>query len=153
MIFRLFIFSLISLLFIFTPNFVIAEPTFLNRQAFPLTLSLNEIGPFHQNFLKTYEVFTQWNNPSNHKIIVEMGFTFYDMDSGKNLGDEDGNDDPLLNIVEIFTIPPQVGYWAKNFLLTVIGSRLNQGFDHPNEGSTLELYVDAQIVRIRNIEP
>lgn len=130
------------------PSFILAEPTFLNRQVFPLSISLNEIGPFHNNFLKTFEVLTQWNNPTHHKLLVEIAFTFYDLDSGKHQDSEDGEDDSLMTIVETFTIPDQVGHWAKSFLLTAIGEQLNQGFDHPNEGAGLELYIDAQIVRV-----
>lgn len=135
------------------PSPLFAEPRFLNRQAFPLLLSLNEIGPFHNNYIKTFEVSTQWNNPTANKLNVEIAFTFYDLDAGKNQDSEDGENDSLMTIVEIFTIPEHVGHWARSFLLTAIGEKLNLGFDHPNEGAGLELYIDAQIVKIQHIPP
>lgn len=135
------------------PSFIFAEPAFLNRHVFPLSVSLNEIGPFHNNFLRTFEVLTQWNNPTSNKLNVEIAFIFYDFDSGKNQDGEDGKDDSLMTIVETFTIPDQVGHWPKSFWLTAVGKQLNQGFDHPNEGAGLELYVDAQIMSIDHIVP
>ena len=87
------------------PSTLFAEPTFLNRQAFPLPLSLNESGPFHNNFIKTFEVLTQWNNPTFNKLTVEIAFTFYDRDSGINQDSEDGQNDSLMTVVETFTIP------------------------------------------------
>ena len=52
-----------------------ASPTFLNRQAYHLHLVLTDIGQFHKNDLKTFEVWTQWNNPSSKKIVVKLTFT------------------------------------------------------------------------------
>jgi len=147
---RVFVLASVSV-FLF-PSLLLAEPTFLNRQAFPLPLSLNETGRFHDNFLKTFEVLTQWNNPTNHKVQVKIAFTFYDLDSEKNKNGEDGEDDSLMTIVETFTIPDQIGHWAKSFLLTAIGENLNHGFDHPEEGGSLELYLDAQIIHVQHVE-
>ena len=128
-----------------------ADPTFLNRRAYPLPLVLNEIGPFHNNSLKTFELLTQWSNESNEKVTVKIAFTVYDNDSSGSKGGEDGKDDPLMTITESLTIPEQVGSWGKTFHLTAIGEKLNQGFDHPSEGSGLELYVDAQITFIQHL--
>ena len=133
------------------PSMLSAGPTFLNRQAFPLPVSLNEIGPFHKNFLKTFEVLTQWNNVTNEKVFVKVDFTFYDADSSGSQTGEDGSDDPLMTISESLTIPAQVDHWGKSFHLTAIGEKLNQGFDHPSEGAGLEVYVDAQITWIQYI--
>ena len=128
-----------------------AGPTFLNRQAYPFPLVLNEIGPYHNNYLKTFELLTQWNNESNDKIMVKIAFTIYDNDSSGTKGGEDGKDDPLMTVTETITVPEQVGYWGKSFRLTAIGEKLNQGFDHPGEGAGLELYVDAQITYIQHV--
>ena len=143
---------LVGICLLLLPSMLSAEPTFLNRQAFPLSLSLNETGRFPKNYLKTFEIVTQWNNPTNRNIAVEIAFTFYDLDSGKDQEGEDNKDDSLMTIVETFTIPNQVGHWAKIFLLTAIGEKLNQGFDHPKEGTALELYLDVQITRVRHLE-
>ena len=143
---------LASICLFLLPNNLFAEPTFVNRQAFPLSLSLNQTGAFPKNYLKTFEVLTQWSNPSNHRINIEIAFTIYDLDSGKNQEGEDNKDDSLMTIVETITIPDQVGHWANFSYLTVIGEKLNQGFDHPKEGRALELYIDAQIIRVRYLE-
>lgn len=133
------------------PSVLSANPIFLNRQAFPLPLSLNEIGPYHRNFLKTYEVLTQWNNETNDKVAVRISFTFFDADSSGSQTGEDGNDDVLMTVTESLTIPAQVSHWGKSFRLTVIGEKLNLGFDHPNEGVGLEIYVDAQVIGIQHL--
>ena len=122
-----------------------AGPTFLNRQAYPLNLGLTEIGQFHKNDLKTFEVWTQWSNPSNDKLVVKITFTIFDNDSADAQSGEDGKDDPLMTVTETITIPDQVNNWGKYSQLTAIGHKLNQGFDHPEEGAGLELYIDAQI--------
>lgn len=130
---------------------VAAEPTFLNRQAFPMHLDLREIGPYHKNNLKTFEVWTQWSNPSHRKIAVTITFTFVDIDSANSQYGEDGENDDLMVVQESLTIPEQVNNWGKYFQLTAIGQKLNQGFDHPEEGNVLELYVDAQITSVKHI--
>ena len=122
-----------------------ASPTFLNRQGFPLRLGLSQVGQFHKNDLKTFEVWTQWSNPSSDKLIVKITFTIFDNDSADAQSGEDGKDDPLMTMTETITIPDQVNNWGKYSQLTAIGHKLNQGFDHPQEGAGLELYIDAQI--------
>ena len=128
-----------------------ANPTFLNRQAYPLPLGLHEIGQFHNNDLKTFEVWTQWSNPSNEKIVVKVTFSFYDKDSADSQLGEDGKDDLLMTVTESVTIPEQTSNWGKYFQLTVIGHKLNQGFDHPGEGAGLELYLDAQVISVKHL--
>ncbi len=128
-----------------------ASPTFLNRQAYPLPLGLNEIGQFHNNDLKTFEVWTQWSNPSNEKIVVKVAFSFYDRDSADSQLGEDGKDDLLMTVTESVTIPEQTSNWGKYFQLTAIGQKLNQGFDHPQEGAGLELYLDAQVISVKHL--
>ena len=130
-----------------------ASPTFLNRQAYPLPLGLTEIGQFHNNDLKTFEVWTQWNNASNEKLVVKITFTFYDRDSDDSQLGEDGKDDSLMAVTETVTIPEQVSNWGKYFQLTAIGQKLNQGFDHPAEGAGLELYLDAQVISVQHLPP
>ncbi len=122
-----------------------ASPTFLNRQGFPLRLGVSQIGQFHKNDLQTFEVWTQWSNPSNDKLVIKITFTIYDNDSADAQSGEDGKDDPLMTMTETITIPDQVNNWGKYSQLTAIGHKLNQGFDHPQEGAGLELYIDAQI--------
>jgi hypothetical protein len=126
-----------------------ASPTFLNRQAYPLQLGLTEIGRFHNNDLKTFEVWTQWNNPSSEEVLVKITFTFFDKDSADTQLGEDGKDDSLMAVTETMTIPEQVSNWGKYFQLTAIGHKLNQGFDHPEEGAGLELYLDAQVISVQ----
>lgn len=128
-----------------------ANPTFLNRQSFPLHLGLTEIGRFHQNDLKTFEVWTQWNNPSHEKIEVKITFTFVDKDSADSQLGEDGKDDTLMTVTEAVIIPEQVNNWGKFIHLTAIGEKLNQGFDHPAEGAGLELYLDAQVISVKHL--
>ena len=128
-----------------------ASPSFLNRQTYPLPLALTEIGQFHNNDLKTFEVWTQWNNPSNDKIVVKILFTFVDRDSSDSQLGEDGEDDSLMAVTETLTIPEQVSNWGKYFQLTAIGQKLNQGFDHPKEGAGLELYLDAQVISVTHL--
>ncbi len=128
-----------------------AGPTFLNRQAYPLHLGLTDIGRFHNNDLKTFEVWTQWNNPSNEKIVVSVTFTFFDKDSADSQLGEDGEDDSLMAVTESVTIPEQVNNWGKYFQLTAIGHKLNQGYDHPAEGAGLELYLDAQVISVQHL--
>ena len=128
-----------------------ASPTFLNRQAFPLQLGLTEIGRFHNNDLKTFEVWTQWNNPSNEKIVIKVNFTFYDKDSADSQLGEDGEDDVLMVVKEEVTIPEQVNNWGKYFQLTAIGHKLNLGYDHQAEGAGLELYLDAQVISVNHL--
>ena len=128
-----------------------ASPTFLNRQAYPLPLGLTEIGQFHKNDLKTFEVWTQWNNPSNEKVRIKIMFTFVDRDSSDSQLGEDGEDDALMAVTETLTIPEQVSNWGKYFQLTAIGQKLNQGFDHPEEGAGLELYLDAQVISVTHL--
>ena len=130
-----------------------ASPTFLNRQAYPLQLGLTEIGRFHNNDLKTFEVWTQWNNPSREKIVVKLTFTFFDRDSADSQLGEDGEDDSLMAVTKTVTIPEQVNNWGKYFQLTAIGHKLNQGFDHPAEGAGLELYLDAQVISVQHLPP
>ncbi len=132
------------------PASVWAGPTFMNRQAYPQQLGLTEVGRFQNNDLKTFEVLTQWNNPSNDKIVISMTFTFFDKDSGDSQLGEDGMDDTLMVVTETMTIPEQVSNWGRYFQLTAIGYKLNQGFDHPEEGAGLELYLDAQITSIQH---
>ena len=128
-----------------------AGPTFLNRQGFPLRLGLPEIGRFHTNDLKTFEVWTQWSNPTHQKIVVTVNFIFFDRDAADSQSGEDGVDDRLMTVTETFTIPEQVNNWGKYFQLTAIGHKLNEGFDHPEEGNVLELFVDAQIMSIQHL--
>jgi len=132
---------------------LLASPTFLNRQAYPLPLGLTEIGRFHNNDLKTFEVWTQWNNASNEKLVVRVTFTFFDRDSADSQLGEDGVDDSLMAVTETVTIPEQVNNWGKYFQLTAIGHKLNQGFDHPAEGAGLELYLDAQVISVQHLPP
>ena len=132
---------------------LLANPTFLNRQAYPLPLGLTEIGRFHNNDLKTFEVWTQWNNASNEKLVVKVTFAFFDRDSADSKLGEDGEDDSLMTVTETVTIPEQVSNWGKYFQLTAIGHKLNQGFDHPAEGAGLELYLDAQIISVQHLPP
>ncbi len=135
----------------FCPTELLANPTFLNRQAFPLHLGLSNIGRFHNNDLKTFEVWTQWNNPSHEKVVVKLLFTFVDRDSADSQLGEDGKDDSLMSVTETVTIPEQVSNWGKYLQLTAIGANLNQGFDHQEEGAGLELYLDAQIVSVKHL--
>ena len=128
-----------------------ASPTFLNRQTYPLQLGLTEIGRFHNNDLKTFEVWTQWNNPSSKEVLVKIIFTFFDKDSADTQLGEDGKDDSLMVVTETMTIPEQVSNWGKYFQLTAIGHKLNQGFDHPEEGAGLELYLDAQVISVKHL--
>ncbi len=128
-----------------------AGPTFMNRQAYPQQLGFTEIGQFQKNDLKTFEVLTQWSNPSNEKIVITMTFTFIDKDAEDSQLGEDGQDDTLMVVTETMTIPEQVSNWGKYFQLTAIGHKLNQGFDHPEEGAGLELYLDAQITSIQHL--
>lgn len=130
---------------------ICASPTFLNRQAYPLHLGLTDIGRFHQNDLKTFEVWTQWSNPSHEKIVVKITFTFIDRDSADSQLGEDGEDDFLMTVTETVTIPDQVSNWGKYVQLTAIGQKLNLGFDHPGEGSGLELYLDAQVISVQHL--
>ena len=128
-----------------------SSPTFLNRQAYPLSLGLHEIGHFHNNDLKTFEVWTQWSNPSHEKIVVKVIFTFFDNDSADSQLGEDGENDSLMTVTETVTIPEQVSNWGKYFQLTAIGQKLNEGFDHPAEGAGLELFLNAQIISVQYI--
>lgn len=130
-----------------------ANPTFLNRQTYPLQLGLTDIGRFHNNDLKTFEVWTQWDNPSHKKIVVKLAFTFVDRDSADSQLGEDGKDDVLMTIKETVTIPQQVNNWGQYLQLTAIGEKLNQGFDHPEEGAGLELYLDAQVISVQHLSP
>ena len=130
-----------------------ANPTFLNRQSYPLQLGLTDIGQFHNNDLKTFEVWTQWNNPSSEKIKITLTFTFYDKDSANSRLGEDGQDDLLMTVKETVTIPEQVSNWGRYFQLTAIGQKLNLGFDHPEEGAGLELYLDAQVISVKHLSP
>ena len=138
---------------IMIPSDLWASPTFLNRQAYPLQIGLTEMGRFHDNDLKTFEVWTQWNNSSNEKIVVKITFTFFDKDSADSQLGEDGEDDPLMSVTQTVTIPEQVSSWGKYFQLTAIGHKLNQGFDHPAEGAGLELYVGAQVISVQHLMP
>jgi hypothetical protein len=138
---------------IFFSTDLLANPTFLNRQAYPLPLGLTEIGQFHNNDLKTFEVWTQWNNASNERLVVKVTFTFYDKDSDDSQLGEDGEDDSLMAVTESVTIPEQVSNWGKYFQLTAIGQKLNKGFDHPAEGAGLELYLDAQVISVQHLPP
>ena len=128
-----------------------ASPAFLNRQAFPLQLGLTTIGQFHQNDLQTFEVWTQWNNPAPEKVVVQIQFTFVDKDSANTQLGEDGEDDTLMVVIETVTIPEQVSNWGKYLQLTTIGEKLNQGYDHPEEGAGLELYLDAQVISVKHL--
>ena len=136
---------------VLVPTDLWSSPTFLNRQAYPLQIGLTEIGRFHDNDLKTFEVWTQWNNSSSDKIVVKITFTFFDKDSGDSQLGEDGKDDALMAVTQTVTIPEQVSSWGKYFQLTAIGHKLNQGFDHPAEGAGLELYVAAQIISVKHL--
>ncbi len=149
---RVFLFLLSCILSISLSSTVLwASPTFLNRQAYPLPLGLHEIGHFHNNDLKTFEVWTQWSNSSNEKIVVKVAFSFFDKDSADSQLGEDGEDDLLMTITESVTIPEQTSNWGKYFELTAIGYKLNQGFDHPEEGPGLELYLDVQIISVQHL--
>lgn len=128
-----------------------AGPTFLNRQAYPLQLGLTDIGHFQKNDLKTFEIWTQWNNPAPEKVMVKLTFTFIDKDSADSQLGEDGKDDILMTVKETVIIPEQVNNWGKYFHLTAIGQKLNQGFDHPEEGAGLELYLDAQVISVQHL--
>ncbi len=128
-----------------------ASPTFLNRQAYPLRLGSPEIGEFHRNDLKTFEVWTQWSNPSSDKVVIKITFTLFDNDSADVQSGEDGKDDPLMTMSETIIIPDQVNNWGVYSQLTAIGHKLNQGFDHPQEGAGLELYIDAQIDSVQYV--
>jgi hypothetical protein len=136
---------------IFFSTDLLANPTFLNRQAYPLPLGLTEIGQFHNNDLKTFEVWTQWNNASNERLVLKVTFTFFDKDSDDSQLGEDGEDDFLMAVTESVTIPEQVSNWGKYFQLTAIGQKLNKGFDHPAEGAGLELYLDAQVISVQHL--
>jgi len=129
-----------------------ANPTFLNRQAFPLRLGLNEFGPFNDNYLKTFEVQTRWSNVWSEPVKVEVTFTFIDKDPAEADKEEDGNDDELMSVTESLTIPKQTTNYLKTFRLTAIGGMLNKGFDHENEGSNLELVVDAQVKSVHHLD-
>ena len=148
-VFLLLLSCMLSVIFFSTD--LLANPTFLNRQAYPLPLGLTEIGRFHNNDLKTFEVWTQWNNPAREKIVVKVAFTFFDRDSADSQLGEDGKDDSLMAVTETLTIPGQVNNWGKYFQLTAIGHKLNQGFDHPAEGAGLELYLDAQVISVQHL--
>ena len=151
---RVFLLLLFCILFIsFSAASLWASPTFLNRQAYPLQLGLMEIGRFHNNDLKTFEVWTQWNNASHEKLVVKITFTFFDKDSADSQLGEDGKDDSLMAVTETVTIPEQVNNWGKYFQLIAIGHNLNQGFDHPAEGAGLELYLDAQVISVQHLPP
>ena len=152
--FRVFVLVLSFILFwsVFSKN-VFAGPVFLNRQTYPLQLGLTEIGQFHNNALKTFSVWTQWNNPSTEKITITLTFSFYDKDSANSQLGEDGQDDLLMTMKETVTIPEQVSNWGRSFQLTAIGQKLNQGFDHPEEGAGLELYLDAQVISVQHLPP
>jgi hypothetical protein len=128
-----------------------AAPTFLNRLTYPLQLGLTEIGQFHDNDLKTFEVWTQWSNPSSNIVVVQLTFTFFDKDSANSELGEDGKDDILMAVTETVTIPEQASNWGKYFQLTAIGQKLNQGFDHPAEGAGLEIYLDAQVISVKHL--
>jgi hypothetical protein len=128
-----------------------AAPTFLNRLTYPLQLGLTEIGYFHENDLKTFEVWTQWSNSSPTKVVVKVTFTFFDKDSANSELGEDGKDDILMAVTETVTIPEQASNWGKYFQLTAIGQKLNQGFDHPAEGAGLEIYLDAQVISVKHL--
>jgi hypothetical protein len=128
-----------------------AAPTFLNRLTYPLQLGLTEIGQFHDNDLKTFEVWTQWSNPSRNIVVVQLTFTFFDKDSANSELGEDGKDDILMAVTETVTIPEQASNWGKYFQLTAIGQKLNQGFDHPAEGAGLEIYLDAQVISVKHL--
>ncbi len=130
-----------------------AAPTFLNRLTYPLQLGLTEIGQFHDNDLKTFEVWTQWSNSSPNKVVVKVTFTFFDKDSANSQLGEDGKDDVLMAVTETITIPEQANNWGKYFQLTAIGHKLNQGFDHPAEGAGLEIYLDAQVISVQHLTP
>jgi len=116
-----------------------------------MPLTLHEMGPFHNNYLRTFEVWTQWNNDANDAVQMNILFTFYDSDSGGSRIGEDGKDDILMSVMQSVTIPSQVSNWGKTFYLTAIGGKINQGFDHLEEGAGLELYLDAQVTSIQYI--
>lgn len=84
--------------------------TFLNRQAYPLPLVLNEIGPFHKNYLHTFEVLTQWSNDLEVPATVPLAFVVFDNDSRHAQAGEDGSNDPLMTIEETVTIPRPSNY-------------------------------------------
>ena len=54
-----------------------------------------------------------------------------------------------MTTTDSVTIPAQTSNWGKYFQLTAIGHDLNQGFDHPEEGAGLELYLDAQVISVQ----
>ena len=72
-------------------------------------------------------------------------------DSADSQLGEDGKDDLLMTVKEAVTIPKHVSNWGKFFQLTAIGHKLNQGFDHPEEGPGLELYLDVQIISVQHL--
>lgn len=137
--------------FVLSADQLLAGPAFLNRQAYPLSVDLHEMGPFHNNYLRTFEMWTQWDNDSSDAVKVNILFTFYDSDSGGSRTGEDGKDDTLMSMMQSLTIPPQVSNWGTTLYLTAIGGKLNQGFDHLEEGAGLELYVDAQVTSIQYV--
>ncbi|GJL53532.1 MAG: hypothetical protein NPIRA02_06640 [Nitrospirales bacterium] len=150
--FRVLVLVLCSIMALWSwTSLVWAGPVFLNRQAFPLPLTLHEMGPFHNNYLRTFEVWTQWNNDANDAVKMNILFTFYDSDSGGSRTGEDGKDDILMSVMQSVTIPGQVSNWGKTFYLTAIGGKINQGFDHLEEGAGLELYLDAQVTSIQYV--
>lgn len=150
--FRIFLVLFVCILSIsLSSTELLAAPTFLNRQSYPLQLGLTDIGRFQNNDLKTFEVWTQWNNPSNEKVVVRITFSFIDRDSADSQLGEDGKDDSLMAVTETVTIPEQVSSWGKYFQVTAIGHKLNQGFDHPAEGAGLELYLDAQVISVHHL--
>ncbi len=148
-VFLLILFSIVLTGLSFSPLW--ASPTFLNRQAYPLQLGLTDIGHFQKNDLKTFEVWTQWNNPSPEKVVVNLTFTFIDRDSADSQLGEDGKDDVLMTVNETVIIPEHVNNWGKYFQLTAIGQKLNLGFDHQEEGAGLELFLDAQIISVQHL--
>ncbi len=152
--FRVFLIILSCILFVvlFSSD-LLAGPTFLNRLTYPLPLGLTEIGHFHDNDLKTFEVWTQWSNSSPEKIEVKITFTFYDKDSANSQLGEDGKDDFLMSVTETVIIPEQTSNWGKFIQLTAIGHKLNKGFDHPEEGAGLELYLDAKVISVKHLSP
>ena len=111
---RVFLLLHFSILLIgLSPASVWAGPTFMNRQAYPQQLGLTEVGRFQNNDLKTFEVWTQWNNSSREKIVVKITFTFFDKDSEDAQLGEDGKDDVLMAVTETMTIPEQVNNWGE----------------------------------------
>ena len=147
----LFFLSCMFFMSFFSTELRAASPTFLNRQAYPLPLGLQEIGHFQNNDLKTFEIWTQWSNPYHEKVVVEVTFTFFDRDSADSQLGEDGEDDRLMAVTETLTIPEQANSWGKYSYLTAIGQKLNQGFDHAEEGAGLELYLDAQVISVEHL--